>query len=106
MLYTNGGKLELSKCFWILVDWKWRDGIAVMKSSNEIPAEVNMIQSESGENIIITRKEVDDAPKVLVCHMVANGSWRIEYERWIRQGAEFSNRIKASGFDRTCGEKF
>ena len=105
MLHTNGGKLELSKCFWILVAWKWRDGMPVMKTLHDTNADINLIQSESGDAVTITRKSVEESPKVLGCHMAANGSWKCEHDRWKRQSAEFANKIKVAGFDRTCGAK-
>jgi len=26
LLYSSGGALNLKKCFWYLVFWKWKDG--------------------------------------------------------------------------------
>ena len=36
MLYTNGGRLELKKCYIVMIAWKWVQGIATLKSVEEI----------------------------------------------------------------------
>jgi hypothetical protein len=32
LLFTTGGAINLSKSFWILVDWHWKQGVAVMRT--------------------------------------------------------------------------
>ena len=46
MLYTNGGRLELKKCFWILITWKWKHGKPIMTTLDDNEAEVNSIRNE------------------------------------------------------------
>ena len=36
-LYTTGGKLKLSKCFWYIITWKWIGGTAKMKKRPSPP---------------------------------------------------------------------
>ena len=31
MLFANGGLLELRKCCWILISWRWLKGVAILK---------------------------------------------------------------------------
>ena len=73
VLFTNGGKLKLSKCFWILVSWKWKNGMPIMKTVQESEADISLTQSESGDKVTITRNSTEEAPKVLGCHIAANG---------------------------------
>ena len=87
MLHTNGGRLELKKCYWILVSWKWVQGIATLKKAEEVTATMKIHQSENNEDVNISRKGVDDAPKVLGCHISASGSWKVEVGKWIMEGA-------------------
>ena len=105
MLYTNGGRLELKKCFWILVSWRWKQGKPVMKNIEDTKANITIQQSESKEEVIITRKEVTDAPKVLGCMIQADGKWNTEKNRWEKQALEFAIKVKQGRFDRRCGSK-
>ena len=94
MLNTNGGRLELKKCFWILITWKWKQGKPTMNSMEDNEAEVKIFQSESKEEVVIQRKNVDEAPKVLGCLIQANGSWEAEERRWQASALNFSMKVK------------
>ena len=100
MLHTNGGRLELKKCFWILIAWRWNQGKPVMTTLDENQAEVKLIQSESNKEVVIQRKNVDEAPKVLGCLIQANGSWEAEERRWQAAAMNFAMRVKKGKFDR------
>ena len=102
MLFTNGGRLELKKCFWILVSWKWHQGIPTMTTMEDHPAILSLTQSESREVVTIERKEVNEAPKVLGCLIQANGSWKAEQDRWTSTALQFAMKVKKGQFDRIC----
>ena len=38
MLNTNSGLLELKKCYWILLSWKWVKGVATLIIVGDVPA--------------------------------------------------------------------
>ena len=65
MLHTNGGKLELIKCFWVLIIWKWINGIPKLEKVNDTNATLKIVQSENGEQVEIRQIETDEAPRVL-----------------------------------------
>ena len=82
MLYTDGGRLELTKCYWIYVSWKWINGIAVLKTIQDSDLTMDLWQTEKKQSVVITRKSVSDAPKVLGCHVDVDGHWKKEVGRW------------------------
>ena len=47
LLHTNGGMLELKKCFWILIIWKWVDGVPSMSKVRDTPATLDLTQSQT-----------------------------------------------------------
>ena len=105
MLHTNGGKLELSKCFWVLISWKWKRGIPTMKLIQDSDAEMKITQSGTGNQVQISRKEVNEAPKVLGCHMSADGKWTEEFARWRLASHDFGHKVRKAKFDRISGAK-
>ena len=105
MLFTNGGLLELKKCYWVLIAWKWVKGRAIMKTIEEVPATMKIRQSDRNTVVTIPRKAVEAAPRVLGCHIAANGSWKTEYGKWCSEGARFAHKVKTAKFSRTCGSK-
>ena len=105
MLHTNGGLLELKKCYWILITWKWKRGVAQLKKSNEDSMQMKIIQTEDNREVIIIRKDVKDAPRVLGCYVAADGSWSKEFGRWRTEAARFAKKVKDAKFSRSCGDK-
>ena len=69
LLYVDGGKLELSKCYWILIVWKWINGVAHLADESEANADLHITQSESKERVTIRRISTTEAPKILGCHV-------------------------------------
>ena len=105
MLHTNGGLLELKKCYWVSLSWKWPKGIAELKSIDENEKELNIIQTEDGTEVRIPQKSVHEAPRVLGCHVAADGSWTREVGRWRAEAARFAEKVKKANFSRSCGSK-
>ena len=104
-MFTNGGRLELKKYFWIFVTWKWMRGVATLKTIAESPADMVLSQTEAEENVVITRREVGDVPRTLGCFVAADGSWNFAVGRWKTLARSFAQKIKLERFPRTCGSK-
>ena len=103
MLHINGGLLELKKCFWVFIAWKWPKGVGTMKTANEILWELNIRQSEDNTEVKIPMKDVKDAPRVLGCHVAADGKWDREFGKWKTEAMMFAKKVKNARFSRTCG---
>ena len=73
-----------------------------MTTLEDNEAEVKIIQSETKEEVVIQRKNVDEAPKVLGCLIQANGSWEAEERRLQASALNFSMKVKKGKFDRIC----
>ncbi len=39
LLFSTGGALNLQKCFWLLLTWKWNNGHAHYASEKEAPGD-------------------------------------------------------------------
>ena len=58
LLYISGGRLELSKCFWVPIVWKWRKGRPYCAGEkSERHKELVLKESETQEEIVIPRKK-------------------------------------------------
>ena len=61
LLWTSGGALNLKKCYWFLVSWKWtKTGKLKMQMITEMPGfEIRLMEgSDRMKTAKITRKEV------------------------------------------------
>jgi len=44
-LFSTGGALNLKKCFWYLISWRWEaDGTATMATTTQTPEEIKLTQ--------------------------------------------------------------
>ena len=105
LLHTNGGKLELSKCFWYLFFWTWVGGVSKLSVKRKTNVRLDIKQTETNETITIEQKDIDDPVKVLGVHTSINGKWKTEATRWIGLSNKFASKVKKARFDRVCGNK-
>ena len=103
LLYLTGGKLELSKCFWIPVIWKWKKGDPVIDKCTDSGIELRIRDSENGQKITIPRIQPTDAEKRLGIHYSVDGSWAYEYKRWLSFSKDYAWKIRTARLDRLGG---
>ena len=103
LLYTNGGKLELTKCFWYMVYWKWKAGSASLTKMKEKRTAMRLIQSETREQIVINQKDIDDPVKVLGINVPINGKWEKEFRRWNALSRQYAGVVRRAQLNRQCG---
>ena len=103
MLHTNGGLLELRKCYWVMITWKWIRGEAVMKTASETETELKIKQTEDGREITIPKKDIGDAPRFLGVHIAVDGKWSREVGKWKTEAAVFAKKVKDARFSKSCG---
>ena len=68
LLWTSGGALNLKKCYWFLVSWKWtKTGKPKMQMITETPSfEIRLTEgSDQMKTAKITRKEVTQGQRTL-----------------------------------------
>ena len=94
-LYSTGGNLSLSKCFWYLIDWVWDDdGTAKMRKINQGNAVVSLTQGKFSKKHIITREEIDTAIRTIGVRVNPMGNHQIEYEHRLQYTTKWTNLIK------------
>ena len=103
LLYITGGRLELSKCFWLPITWRWHQGKPKMVNKNPRGKALYVRESETKEWIPIPRKTGSDAEKRLGVYYSCNGKWTQEFLQWKTYSGEFGNRIRQSQSDRLAG---
>ena len=103
LLYITGGRLELSKCFWVPITWKWYNGKVTLvqkKSKGEV---LYLRESETKEMIEIPRKLGSDVEKRLGVYHSCDGKWTYELNRWKKLSQEFGDKLKHAQIDRLGG---
>jgi hypothetical protein len=75
LLYSTGGALNLSKCFWFQLSWSWKTGKAKLNSISDTPAELKLTsEGDVNHKIMIPRIEATSSFRILGVHLSPSGS--------------------------------
>ena len=78
-MHVTGGKLALQKCFWILVEWVWKDGkvsIVAYDSVNNTDQRMKLRNSKDNSEAIIKRIGPDEEYRTIGAHICATGVYK------------------------------
>ena len=103
LLYITGGRLELSKCFWVPITWKWTNGKPTLVQKHNKCEALYLRESETKDMIKIPRKVGSDVEKRLGVYHSCDGRWTYEYNRWRKLSQEFGEKLKKAQLDRLGG---
>ncbi len=103
LLYITGGRLELSKCFWVPITWTWRNGIPYLANKRGSLKQLYLWESESKEAVKIQRKHGTDTEKRLGIYSSCDGKWSTEVKQWVTYSRQFSKKVKHAGLNRAAG---
>jgi hypothetical protein len=101
LLEASGGKLELTKCFYYILTWKFDNkGNPIPKTIAEQRIKTNHISipdSTNNTNVLIQQKEIDEAHKTLGCYkcIIRNEEAEIMYLK--TRSDSLANMIKNYG---------
>ena len=104
LLFLTGGKLELTKCFWMPITWAWKKGDPILSRSRSGGVELHLKESESGQRVLIPRIKGSDVEKRLGVRYSIDGSWKGEYTFWIHYSTDFVTKLRKARLDRIAGE--
>jgi hypothetical protein len=96
LLHLTGGKLELSKCFYYPVFWKFdSEGVPALTPPTEIDLVVQVTDSETKTSYVIESKEGSESHKTLGVMESPGGNYKEEHHR-LQQKALHHAQILAS----------
>jgi hypothetical protein len=105
LLRTTGGELELSKCFYYLISWKWD------KHGNPIPQTISeqnipQIQIKLANNVLptkLTQMEVFSSHKTLGTHKCITGKELDHFEYLLEKSNNIASLVEKSQFNKKIG---
>ena len=102
-MFLTGGKLELSKCFWIPIIWGWKKGELILVTKKRSEVQLKLTESETGNLVQIPRVKPTDAEKRLGIRYSLDGKWTAEYKFWHQHTKSFAQSMKSAHLDRLGG---
>lgn len=104
LLHITGGKLELSKCFYYSIFWKFdAEGVPQLVNPEEIEFPIRVQDSETRSEYAIKLKRCDEAHKTLGVMETPSGDYSAEHERLKIRAGNHANIIATSvrGYEET-----
>jgi ribonuclease HI len=93
ILYSSGGALELSKCFYYIIDWSFdENGHPYLKDLTPLP--LTIINSASGLRQIIQEKATSESHRTLGVRLTPNGTWQDEINYLQNKADKIAFRIQ------------
>jgi len=90
-LWTTGGALNLQKCYWYYINWKWTDtGAPEMKTIGDTPDQhIRLTQGNNHtDKVTIKCVEVSEGCQTLGVHLDPQGNDKSEYTYQLEQAQE------------------
>ena len=104
LLYISGGRLELSKCFWVSIVWRWNKGKPKMNSrKSRVSKDLFLRESETKDNIKIPQLAGKEAIKRLGIWTNCEATWAREFRNWKEYSHLFGQKIKYAKVGRIAG---
>jgi hypothetical protein len=102
LLHASGGKLELTKCFYYLVKWKFdKEGIPSIIPQHKAAKTVQLIDSETHKTVDIECKSNYEAHKTLGVMESPAGDYKAEFERMQKKLRSFAQKIAQAHLTRS-----
>jgi hypothetical protein len=97
LLHATGGKLELSKCFFYLIFWKFdEEGVPNLESKDNLPRTVKIEDSQNGTIVEIETKECSEAHKTLGVMERPDGKYAAETQRLTMKARDLARRASCA----------
>ncbi len=102
LLHATGGKLELQKCFFYMMYWKFsKEGVAQLLNKDEIQCEVKIRDSETGQEVLIEQQDCNEAHKTLGAMETPSGDHTREVARLREKARGIAQRISSATITRS-----
>jgi hypothetical protein len=100
LLYTSGGALNLTKCFWYGITWDWINGIPSMKPISKSPATIDLTAGHGTTTHTITRKECWEGMRTLGVRLPPLGNFLDKHAYRLLQFKGLAQNIQSSPISR------
>ncbi len=103
LLFCSGGALELSKCSYYIVYWKWLNGLPQMLSTDEVRSQgaISLTSGNGKTPISIKQRDVSEAHKTLGVWLAPNGDDSAQADYLRSKAATTAHLIISSNFTKS-----
>lgn len=95
----TGGAIQLEKCHWYVLNFKWDGSTYKLSTKIDLPYELTVIDT-NGIRQIIKRKEYNKSKETLGVHCTPNGNMKHQIERMVEQSQDWADKISCGHMNR------
>jgi hypothetical protein len=96
LLHYSGGSLNLKKCFWFVMYWKWHQGRPLCRAIQADDPTVSLTSGSNPSRKPIENRPLDQASKMLGVWLSPTGNFAKHLKVMKKKADTFSIRIKSS----------
>jgi hypothetical protein len=96
ILFSSGGTLELTKCYWYIMCWQWTNGRPELAPNIVCPGIIALTSGRCPNYMVIPRLEVWDARRMLGVRPAPDGNFREEGKFLLNKGNRCGTRLSIS----------
>jgi hypothetical protein len=96
LLHYSGGSLNLKKCFWFVMYWKWHKGRPQVRTIRSNDPIVSLTSGSNSTTTPIKQQLLDKASKMLGVWLTPNGNFAKHLQVMKKKADTFSVRIRSS----------
>ena len=96
LLHYSGGSLNLKKCFWFVMYWKWHNGRPICRTIEDEDPTVTLTQGSNPTEKAIKNTPLTKASEMLGVWLSPNGNFSKHLEVMKTKADTFSVRIRSS----------
>jgi hypothetical protein len=101
LLFSTGGALNLQKCFWFMLSWRWYGGRSRLDTTQTMPAEIKLTAgTQVDKPSVIQRIEPTDSYRTLGVHISPSGSNKGAIRTMTATALEYAQAITSSHLTR------
>ena len=100
LLFGSGGALNIRKCHWVLIAWKWSQGKARMMTTVECPGSLYLTSGFSETPEEVPRLEPNTAYRTLGAYITVTGSMKHAITLYRKKSVEYAGYLGPSNLSR------
>lgn len=100
LLFSSGGALNIKKCHWIMIAWKWNHGKATMMTSSDCPGQLFLTSGTSETPEEVPRLEPNTAYRTQGAHITVTGSMKKSVALNRQKSVEYAGLLGLSNLSR------
>jgi hypothetical protein len=96
LLFSIGGALNLSKCFWFMLSWRWANGIPTIATKTNTHQHLCLTSGTDTATVDTSRIDPHNTFCTLGVYIMPNGSCEDAFSRLVNSALEYASAVTST----------